>query len=78
VYASGFLTGGTTLVTVGPWDNDPAIAAAGRVAGAFALRTGSRDSAVLLTLEPGAYTAQLSSATNASGNAMIEIYVVDF
>jgi hypothetical protein len=34
--------------------------------GAFTLPRGSKDAAVLLTLNPGAYTAQIKSAKNAS------------
>ncbi|MBI5769739.1 MAG: hypothetical protein HZA93_18330 [Verrucomicrobia bacterium] len=60
------------------WANDPEVADATRRTGAFSLAAGSRDSALVVTLEPGGYTAQLSSVTNASGNALIEIYVVDF
>jgi hypothetical protein len=59
------------------WDGATDLATASRTAGAFALSPTSRDSAVLLTLEPGAYTAQLSSVSGATGAAMIEIYVVD-
>jgi hypothetical protein len=43
----------------------------------FTLPSGSKDSAVLITLNPGAYTAQNKSAKNASsGVALIEIYEV--
>jgi hypothetical protein len=48
-------------------------AAAG--AGAFALATGGRDAAILVTLAPGAYTAQVTGATPAqTGAALVEIY----
>ncbi|MBI5769737.1 MAG: delta-60 repeat domain-containing protein [Verrucomicrobia bacterium] len=59
------------------WADDPALAAAARGAQAFALPAGSGDAALLLTLEPGAYTAQLSGAGSAAGNAMIELYLVE-
>ena len=36
----------------------------------------SKDSEVLLTLAPGGYTAQVSSASNTAGNVMIEVYEV--
>jgi hypothetical protein len=50
--------------------------AAGTV-GAFPLPANSRDAAVLIALEPGAYTAQVSGPNaNASGVALIEIYEV--
>ena len=38
--------------------------------------TTSNDSEVLLTLPPGGYTAQVSSASNTAGNVMIEVYEV--
>ena len=45
--------------------------------GAFTLSGVSKDAAVLITLNPGAYTAQIKSAKNASsGLALIEIYEV--
>ena len=57
------------------WANSAAIAAAAIKTGAFALSSGSKDAAVLLTLSPGAYSAQIKSAKNApSGVALIEIY----
>lgn len=59
------------------WAGATDLATAARTAGTFALSPTSRDSAVLLTLEPGAYSAQLSSVSGATGAAMIEIYVVD-
>ena len=43
--------------------------------GAFGLDRGSADSAVVVTLAPGAYTVQISGATSAdTGAALIEIY----
>lgn len=59
------------------WTGDPTLTAAARSAGAFPLSATSRDSALLLTLEPGAYTTQLSSASGQTGTAMIELYVLD-
>jgi hypothetical protein len=52
-----------------------AAAQAARDTGAFALATGSKDAALILTLMPGAYTGQVSSADGAStGTALVEIY----
>jgi hypothetical protein len=51
------------------------VSAAAQV-GAFALTPGSTDAALMVTLAPGAYTAQASSATAASGACLIEIYEV--
>ena len=59
------------------WANSAAIATAAIQTGAFALPSGSKDAAVLITLNPGAYSAQVKSAKNASsGVALIEIYEV--
>ena len=52
------------------------IAAAGSVTGAFALTPGTKDAALLITLEPGAYTAQVSGVAGASGAALVEVYEV--
>ncbi len=49
--------------------------AAGQV-GAFSLPPNSRDAALLVTLEPGTYTAQVSGVGNATGVALVEIYEV--
>lgn len=45
----------------------------GRV-GAFGLPAGSKDAALMLTLEPGAYTLQVAGAGNSTGVALAEIY----
>lgn len=44
--------------------------------GAFALNSGSRDAAIVTTLSPGLYTAQVSSADGSSGVALLEAYDV--
>ncbi|MFM1749303.1 MAG: hypothetical protein RLZZ188_2969, partial [Verrucomicrobiota bacterium] len=44
--------------------------------GAFALTGGSRDAALVATLSPGAYTAQVSGVGNTSGVAILEVYDV--
>ncbi len=59
------------------WENDPSIAAASAGVGAFALPAASRDAALLVTLEPGAYTAQLAGVNNTSGTGLIEIYAAE-
>lgn len=45
--------------------------------GAFPLTPGSKDAAVLLTLNPGVYSAQVSDFNGASGLALVELYDVD-
>ena len=52
------------------------IAAAARATGAFGLANGTKDAAVVITLSPGAYTAQVSSTTGLSGTALVEIYEI--
>jgi hypothetical protein len=45
--------------------------------GAFPLSiVGGRDAAFVITLSPGLYTAQATSPTGASGNAMLEVYEI--
>ncbi|MBI5767104.1 MAG: immunoglobulin domain-containing protein [Verrucomicrobia bacterium] len=53
-----------------------AIASTASQVGAFALTPGSVDAALLLSLEPGAYTAQVSGVNGATGVALVEIYEV--
>jgi len=44
--------------------------------GAFALSATSKDSAVLVTLPPGNYTAQVAGAGNTTGIALAEVYEI--
>jgi len=53
---------------------EPATASDMSLAGAFSLMAGSADSAMLLTLPPGAYTAEVSGADGGVGIALVEIY----
>jgi hypothetical protein len=53
-----------------------AIAAASVQVGAFALPANALDSAILINLAPGAYTAQVSGVGASTGVALIEIYEV--
>jgi len=76
------LRGTATVKANDDWFRDPEAAtireAAAR-AGAFALGASSADAAMLLHLEPGAYTAQVSgpanaNAANGSGIVLLEVY----
>jgi uncharacterized delta-60 repeat protein len=67
----------SAIATNAGWADAAEIAAASRQAGAFAFRAGSHDAALLLRLSPGAYTAQLTSASGASGDGLLEVYVLD-
>ncbi|MBI5692045.1 MAG: exo-alpha-sialidase [Verrucomicrobia bacterium] len=51
-----------------------AATAAAQTAGAFALAAHSLDSALVLTLPPGAYTAQVSGVAGSAGLALVEVY----
>lgn len=53
-----------------------AIAAAANSVGAFAFASGGRDAALLVTLPPGAYSAQVSGVANATGVALVEVYEI--
>jgi hypothetical protein len=44
--------------------------------GAFGLPAASADSALLVTLPAGTYTAEVSGANNSSGIALVEVYEV--
>lgn len=56
--------------------NATTIASAAGSVGAFPLPAGSRDAALLLTLPPAAYTAQVSGVNGTTGVALIEVYEV--
>ena len=70
---------GSLLATNRGWRtaSDPAaLVAAAKSVGAFALRDPGADSALLLTLPPGVYTAHVRSDTAATGVALVEVYEV--
>jgi hypothetical protein len=58
------------------WGGEPSLAAAMSSVGAFSLSPLSDDTAMLVTLPPGAYTAQLSGVDNTTGVGLIEVYEV--
>ncbi len=47
------------------------------VSGAFAFAKGSKDAALLVTLAPGNYTANVESVSGTTGAALVEVYEVD-
>lgn len=68
---------GNVVATNAGWGtnaNAAQIAAAASNDGAFALSNNSADSALLLTLQPGSYTAQVSGASGSTGVALVEVY----
>jgi PKD repeat protein len=72
------LSGSTTLATNAGWGTGTSsaaqLSAAAVQVGAFPLTSGSKDSAVLLTLNPGVYSVEVSSASGATGVALVEVY----
>ncbi len=71
-----FDSSGNLLASNQGWGTGNATAAIMSSAGAFALPTGSADSALVATLSAGAYTAQVTGAGGTTGVALLEIYEV--
>jgi beta-glucanase (GH16 family) len=68
-------SGSTVIASNAGWGGSDAITAASSSAGAFSWHdTSSKDSALLMTLSPGAYTAVVSGASGDSGIALLEVY----
>jgi hypothetical protein len=70
---------GTQIASNTGWNtasNASAIAAAFATTGAFAFQLDSADSAILTTLPPGTYTAQISGVGGTTGVALAEVYEV--
>jgi hypothetical protein len=71
-----FNSGGAVVGFNNVWGGTAALQAAFAAAGAFALPAASADSALLVTLPPGAYTAQANGANGSAGIALLEVYAV--
>jgi hypothetical protein len=71
----------TQLFSNDNWSADAAnvatVTSAGTAVGAFALAAGSKDAALVTSLEPGAYTIQVSGVGNTTGTAIVEVYDLD-
>ena len=68
---------GVSMATNAGWNNSATLQAAFTAVGAFNFPAGSADSAVVLTLAPGAYTAQVkSSSSTDSGTVLMEAYSI--
>lgn len=65
---------GTVLAENDNWANDSAVSTAVQQSGATVFAANSLDAALVLTLEPGAYTAVVSGAHATTGNALVEVY----
>ena len=71
------VSGDTVLAENIGWGGNPQIAAAAQAAGAFAWADPTNlDSAILVTLPPGAYTAEVSGVNGDTGIALVEVYEV--
>jgi hypothetical protein len=72
------VSGGTAIASNSSWGTGTSTAAqlsaAAVQVGAFPLVAGSKDSALLVTLQPGAYTIIVTSVSNATGVALVEVY----
>jgi hypothetical protein len=69
---------GDLIATNTNWGGDAQLSAAAAQVSAFAFATSPSlaDSALLVTLPPGNYTAEATSASGASGTVLVEIYEV--
>jgi hypothetical protein len=73
----GASPGNAALASNGGWGGSPEIAAAAASVGAFKWAdAASGDSAILVTLAPGSYTAQVSGASGDTGVVLVEVYDV--
>lgn len=66
--------GGRVLASNSGWQADGFLAAAFEQAGAFALAPASEDSALVMTLPPGVYAAELLCRGEEGGIGLIEVY----
>jgi len=74
-----FGPGSSVIASNAGWDKNgqgPAVSAAAAATGAFAFPAGSADSALVITLPPGNYTAQVSGANGTTGTALVEVYEI--
>jgi hypothetical protein len=70
-------SGTSVLASDSGWAGNPAIASTAAAVGAFGWSDpASHDSALLMTLPPGAYTAQIDGAGGDTGVALVELYEV--
>lgn len=66
----------TLVASNAGWGGGAALRTAFTQVGAFELPASSADAALLVSLEPGAYTAQVAGAGNTTGVALVEVYEV--
>jgi hypothetical protein len=69
--------GSTKILSSDNWGSEPganAVAAAAARLGSFNLSVSSKDAALLATLNPGTYTAQVGSTDGSTGVTLVEVY----
>jgi hypothetical protein len=67
--------GGSSIASNNDWSSS--LSPTFTTLGAFALNAGSKDTALVVTLQAGkAYTVQVSGVGNTTGEALVEIYVI--
>lgn len=67
-------SGQTVIASNDNWDATVTPTATQSSVGAFQLTAGSRDAALVISLQPGAYTTQVSGVGGTTGVALIEVY----
>lgn len=69
-------SGPTAIAQNDNWEtpNATAVLAANQKAGAFLFSTGSKDAALVLQLQPGAYTAVVAGNNGSTGVALLEVF----
>ena len=65
---------GVSIASNDDWGGSSTLSSTFTQVGAFTLPASSKDAAILLNLNPGAYTAVVSGANGATGVALVEIY----
>ena len=68
--------GSTKITHSDNWGGEPATASAAANVGAFALLPTGKDAALLITLQPGSYTALVTGVDAANGLTLVEVYEV--
>jgi len=70
------VTPNVVVATNTGWANSAQLGSFSATVGAQPFNTGSKDSAVLVTLPPGNYSAVVTSASGGTGSALVEVYEV--
>ena len=68
---------GVAIASSDDWGGTTALRATFTRVGAFTLPVASKDSAIVLTLSPGPYTAVVSGVNDTTGVALVEVYAVE-